>query len=343
MHLMPQLVIIATSILSFLSSLILTSFLAKYLRAKGFIDNPNNRSSHKIPTPRGGGLAILFSLTLAFLIFYIFGILRFHPSFYIAVLLIAILSFIDDKISLSAGIRFLIHIGSALLVIYYTGGLEKLPFPDPLNISLSWLGYPISLIWILGTMNIFNFLDGIDGYAGFQILIYALGLGLFFPGLWPLALVMGLSSIGFLFSNWHPAKIFMGDVGSASIGFIFAIIPFYISKNVDSPTYITVFYAVVFLWFFLSDGAFTIIRRIARGEKVWEAHRSHLYQRLNIVGWKHDKITILVALGQLLSLTLVWFLGFSWWSFLGLLILFLLFLTLVIISERSFLENEKSN
>jgi len=340
---MNQAVIIATAILIFFFALFFTRFLVSYFKKRGLLDNPNQRSSHKNPTPRGGGIAILVCQAIAFIIFHFFNITSFHYSFYLAIIIIAVISFIDDKLNLSARIRFLVHILAALLVVYYTGGLIKLPFPDPLNFSLAWFSYPVTLIWILGTMNIFNFLDGIDGYAGVQIIIYALGLGIFFPEIWPLALVLGLSSLGFLFSNWHPAKIFMGDVGSASIGFMFAILPLYLSQNMDIAPYKSVFYAVCFLWFFLSDGAFTIIRRVIRGEKVWEAHRSHLYQRLNIVGWSHDKITLLVALGQILSLTLLLFIGFSWWSFLGLLILFLVFLAFVMISERRFHELEKSN
>jgi Fuc2NAc and GlcNAc transferase len=213
-----------------------------------------------------------------------------------------------------------------VLVIYQTGDMKSLPFPAPLNIELGWFGYIFTGIWIISVINFFNFLDGIDGFSGSQAMVAGIGLVAIclLDESGTVAVCIAGAAFGFLLFNWHPAKIFMGDVGSVSLGFIFATLPFY-SSNASAE--IVVFSTAIFLWFFLADGAFTLIRRALNKERVWEAHRSHLYQRLNKAGWKHDKIVLLV---MSLSCTVIGIqvylfkIGYphTWWSLLAGLVLF---------------------
>jgi UDP-N-acetylmuramyl pentapeptide phosphotransferase/UDP-N-acetylglucosamine-1-phosphate transferase len=259
----------------FLLSWKLSLQLIMILQKKGLIDLPNSRSSHIIPTPRGGGLAILLT-------FFIFGFLS-----------VAAAGFLDDKIGLPVTIRFLIYTTAALLIYFETGGLSMFPLPEPFNFETGWLNLPLTLVWIVAVVNIYNFLDGIDGVAATQTVLASLGFILIDPtgpGFYMGTLLMA-STFGFLLINWHPARLFMGDIGSASIGFFFASLPFYL--NSVSP-HLAVYSTGFFLWFFLADGAFTICRRLIKGEKIWVAHRSHLYQQLVIAGWSHSKVVILV-------------------------------------------------
>jgi UDP-N-acetylmuramyl pentapeptide phosphotransferase/UDP-N-acetylglucosamine-1-phosphate transferase len=150
------------------------------------------------------------------------------------------------------------------------------------------------VLWILGTLNIYNFLDGIDGYAALQAVIA--GLGMTFMRLDPASEALGLAlaaaAAGFLIHNWHPARIFMGDVGSTTIGFLFAAMPLYLPVQRQPRA---VFAIGICLWFFLADGALTLTRRILQRERFWEPHRSHLYQQLVISGIQHDVVVIRIA------------------------------------------------
>jgi len=286
-------------------SLSLTRFLVKYLTSKGVMDIPNDRSSHKIPTPRGGGMAIIFSLIIGILILKIV-----HPEaplpgilFFIGALIIASTSFIDDKISLPASVRFLLHAIAAGLIIFETGGFQTFPLPEPFNLSLGWVGLPLTFIWIVAVLNIYNFLDGIDGYAGSQAVLAGIAiavLDIFGVGYY-MGSMIAATALGFLIYNWHPAKIFMGDIGSATLGFVFASLPLYFTNtSINTGIYAI----VIFLWFFLSDGAFTIVRRAFNGEKIWEAHRSHLYQQMVIYGQSHNKVVLKVMVPAFALVTL---------------------------------------
>ena len=148
-------------------------------------------------------------------------------------------------------------------------------------------------MWIVAIINIYNFLDGIDGYSGSQGAIAGAGLLLFFWG-GPLGIIGGIvlaACLAFLVFNWHPSKVFMGDGGATALGFLFAVLPFYAER--ESSTNIG-FFILIALWFFIMDGAAVILVRLLRRQKIWEAHRMHLYQKLVRVGWKHDQVTLLL-------------------------------------------------
>lgn len=304
-------------VIAFLISFLITKFLVHYLTKKGLMDVPNERSSHKIPTPRGGGLAIIISIFVS-----VFFLKMFYPElpipgilFFIGLFIISLTSFIDDKLDLPASLRFLLHAVAAGAVIYETGGFEKFPLPDPLGFNLYLFAIPLTFIWIVAVVNIYNFLDGIDGFAGTQALIGGLGIALLdLNGVgFYLGLIIAAASLGFLFLNWHPAKIFMGDIGSASLGFVFATLPLYFSQTDQN---IGVFSVVIFLWFFLSDGAYTLIRRALNGEKIWEAHKSHLYQTMVIYGKSHSEVVIKVMFPALLLTITFLFLYYFFYDYL---------------------------
>lgn len=300
-----QLLVPSLAFTTFAFSALITWLLVGFMRKKGIIDIPNERSSHEIPTPRGGGMAIIVSFLLASL-----ALLYFHPIenlpglfFWTGLVLVAITSLLDDRLNLPVYIRFGLHLAAAVMVSLETGGFEKFPLPQPYAFDLGVFNHPLTVFWILAVLNIYNFLDGIDGYAAVQGLVACIGLALLNPmgtG-FELSILLAAAIAGFLVFNWHPAKIFMGDIGSASLGFIFATLPFYLT---EVPVNVGIFSMGIFLWFFLADGAFTILRRVLKGEKIWEAHRSHIYQRLVIKGFSHAKVTSYIMLASF-SVTII--------------------------------------
>jgi Fuc2NAc and GlcNAc transferase len=293
---------IIIALVVFLISTLLTKWFAVAFKQSGIVDVPNERSSHTSPTPRGGGLAIIvavmaglsilfFSETILMIDFQVPGFL-----FWTGFLLIAATSLLDDKIGLPFYVRITLHFIAANLIFHETGGLTFFPLPEPFAIELGQvMNYTLTIFWILAVVNIYNFLDGIDGFAATQAIIAGSAMAIIDhngPGQ-TIGILTASASLGFLIHNWRPAKIFMGDIGSAALGFIFATAPLYFSQ-ID--TNLAVFSMGIFLWFFISDGAFTIIRRFVKGEKIWQAHRTHLYQRLVIAGLNHDKVATVIML-----------------------------------------------
>jgi len=284
---------------AFIISVIVNKILLVILNKKGIYDIPNERSSHIRPTPRGGGLGIVMGTILCAAVYSYITADRRIPVIILLSLIIGAVGWIDDlKKGLSTGLRFGIQLICSLVVIWIFNPIDILPLPPPLNIHLHYFGIIISVIWLIGITNIFNFLDGIDGFAGVQGFIAGLILAILFWGteisfIW---IFISLSCAGFLIFNWHPAKIFMGDVGSSFLGFLFAALPFYLKDTDSSGLRTEMFFATaIAIWFFLLDGTFTIIRRLFKKEKIWQAHRSHLYQRLVISGMSHSEVVITIC------------------------------------------------
>jgi Fuc2NAc and GlcNAc transferase len=284
---------------AFLISVATNKFLLFYLQKKGVLDVPNERSSHKIPTPRGGGLGIALGIYLSGSL-YCWAIEDSRLFLILTMsLLMGAVGLVDDlKKGLHTGLRFGIQFLCSLIIILVLKPIYELPLPSPLHIHLHYFGIVISLIWLIGITNIFNFLDGIDGFAGTQGFIGGIILALVTWGT-PVSMIGFLISTacaGFLLFNWHPAKIFMGDVGSSFLGFLFAALPFYLKDEFNSDMRSQAFFATaIVLWFFLLDGTFTMIRRLLKKEKIWTAHRSHLYQRLVISGMSHSDVVLTVS------------------------------------------------
>lgn len=269
------------------------------------IDIPNERSSHTRPTPRGGGLGIVMATLIGILF-----VVEPTPAvwaYITAGALIALVSWIDDVRSLSNRIRFGVHLLGAILVIMGGGWVEQVQLPLVGMITIGWVGIPLTILWLVGMTNIYNFMDGIDGIAGSQAVVAGGGWFLFGsltnqPFVAWLGLLVAASSAGFLFHNWQPAGIFMGDVGSAFLGFTFGWMGIIATQS--DPT--LALPAVLLVWTFLFDAGYTIIRRLQRGENIFTAHRTHLYQRMVIAGQSHARITFLYALLALIGVGIAW-------------------------------------
>lgn len=301
-----------------------TKWFIKYARVKRITDIPSERSSHVRPTPRGGGVGFVGLLFIAFTAYLIlFGIqmgIEFL-IFLIALLFISVLGWFDDRNSLSRRTRFGVQLVASLIILIFIQNLSHIAIPTFGAISLGILGFIVGIVWITGVTNIYNFMDGVDGLSSVQAISATLGWGIFFymyslQDLFVLNIFVAAGVIGFLLLNWSPARIFMGDVGSLFLGFLFGVMPLMAgaySDQIESGE--ALWFGAILLWPFLFDGAFTIIRRSLKGENIFEAHRSHLYQRLNIIGWSHKKISLLYALFSVFSLIIG--LYYMWGSELG--------------------------
>lgn len=278
-----------------------------------YLDYPNDRSSHTRPTPRGGGIGIIL-VALLFVVakrLFAFGGFGF-PEYSIGVMLpvyagavlVIITSWLDDvRNGLSQVIRLAVHIAAAGLAIWTLGGWGPLQLPFLGGVELGWLGTIAVLIWIVGLINAYNFMDGIDGIAGVQALTAAAGwlvVGLLSTSRLSIslaAIVIGSAVIGFLVHNWPPAKVFMGDVGSAFLGYTFAVLPLYAQRSaIGHEAERLPMAGVLMLFPFIADTTFTLIRRLIRKERLSQAHRSHLYQRLVLSGLSHRTVSLVYLL-----------------------------------------------
>jgi len=271
----------------FFLSLILTYGIRNYALKKELLDHPNTRSSHTVPTPKGGGLAIIFTFYAA--VSYLFIQTQIDDKLFFALLSalpVVFISLVDDIRPLSAKVRFSIQLISGVFALYFLGGIDTLNFAL-FNLQGSWLNL-FALFGIIWLTNLYNFLDGIDGYAASEALIVGVGAYVLFGS--ETALILAVATAGFLLFNWHKASIFMGDVGSAPLGFIFAILTLY---DASSSNFLGWLMLLSLFWF---DATFTLLRRAKKKESLSQAHKKHAYQRLVQAGIPHDKV-VLLAMG----------------------------------------------
>lgn len=279
-----------------------TGWFITYAKKNNITDVPIDRSSHSIPTPRGGGLGFVIISVIAFVVYFAWqGILtsEVYLSFIITLGIIASLGWFDDKNNLSAITRFAIQVVAAAIILLFVEGLSTFSLPFVSEFSLGFLSPFLGILWIAGVTNIYNFMDGIDGIATEQALTASAGWMIFAflwnePILITLNLIVFATVLVFLIYNWDPAKIFMGDVGSLFLGFFFAVMPF-LAASISAEYTIanTLWIGALLLWPFLFDSSSTLFWRLKQGENIFEAHRSHLYQRLNIAGWSHSMVSTL--------------------------------------------------
>ncbi len=286
----------------------------QFAEQRHILDIPNERSSHARPIPRGGGLAIVVVTAglalLANALLALGGWMRLLPVAG-AWLLVAAVSLADDLRSLPNRIRFAVHALAALVLILSLGHWDRVVLPLIGEVRLGWVGLPLTLLWLVGLTNAYNFMDGIDGIAGSQAVVAGVtwavaGLICGSAGVGMIGATLAGASAGFLAYNWPPARIFMGDVGSAFIGLVLATLA--VAGQAQDAR--LAFVGLLAVWPFVFDAAFTFLRRAVRRENVFSAHRSHLYQRLIILGHSHRSVTLLytalAALGGLLAV--VWLL-----------------------------------
>ncbi len=274
------------------------------------LDIPNERSSHTKPTPRGGGFVIVVVCLVFYLIYTLFFTQTFSWSYFIGAILIALISWLDDLYSISFVWRFLVHAVSAILVIQTLGEFRELSAISFYFENGRIFGLISIFFWIVWLTNAYNFMDGIDGIAGLQTVTAGIGWLIigrilhletaeFFGG------VLAFSGLGFLIHNWQPAKIFMGDVGSAFLGYSFAALPILAVKDGSESFGRLLFAGVALVWLFFFDTIFTFLKRVYNRERVWQAHRSHIYQQLVINGFSHQTVAILYGMASVLNVILL--------------------------------------
>ncbi|HEX3050385.1 MAG TPA: ElyC/SanA/YdcF family protein [Aggregatilineaceae bacterium] len=301
--------VIALSGLGIPLSLFLVMVIRHYALREKKLDIPNGRSSHTVPTPRGGGIAIVFVTIVLLLI----GIADGADMPFKNVLLfvacsvsVAGVGLLDDWWrTLSPRVRLGIHFIIALAFVVGVSAMTEFYLPVLGNLELGMIiGGMLTLFWIVGLINAYNFMDGSDGLAGTQVFLAgsAWALLFFLEGQETLALLAGLlaaSSMGFLFLNAPSAKIFMGDVGSTFLGFSFAALSvFAFAEMGNSRLPVT---SVLMVGVFVFDAAYTMLRRARNGENLLEAHHSHLYQRLIDMGYSHSSVCTYYAALMTLS------------------------------------------
>ncbi|MEP7212212.1 MAG: glycosyltransferase family 4 protein [Acidobacteriota bacterium] len=274
----------------------------RWSEKKGIVDLPNERSSHVDPTPRGGGLVIAGVCLVGYLVATYLGGARVSWGYLAGGVVIVGISWLDDIRSVHSAVRLLFHTVAALLFVSDAGVLRTLEIPGiAVELTLGWIAPALTVLWIVWLVNAYNFMDGIDGIAGMQALIAGLGWALAAfsgsaPGVYYFALIIASSAFGFLLLNWQPAKIFMGDAGSAFLGYTFAVLPVLASGENSEASGRFALTAVVVVWFFVFDSVFTFLIRLVTGQRVWTPHREHLYQRLVRSGSSHSRVSVLYGI-----------------------------------------------
>ncbi|HJN42231.1 MAG: glycosyltransferase family 4 protein [Anaerolineales bacterium] len=298
---LPAIITVAALLVSFLG----VGKMRGWAAERGLLAVPGERSSHRVATPTGGG-AVIAVVAIAGVV--CAWLLRPDwarpglPAFLIVAFLVAVVGWLDDMYTLPAGLRFGVQAVAALVIILRVGAFESIALFELGDLPLGWIGFPLTFLWVVGLINAFNFMDGIDGNAG--------GIGAAAGAMWalvawrldqPLLTTLGLllsaACLGFLGHNWQPARIFMGDVGSTFLGVTFAAMPL-LALQGSGDARLPVVGALLLapcIW----DAAFTFLRRIFQGEPPFQAHRTYLYQRLASSGYPHR-----VGAGFYLLLTL---------------------------------------
>jgi UDP-GlcNAc:undecaprenyl-phosphate GlcNAc-1-phosphate transferase len=277
-------------------SLGLTWVMIKRVR---ILDRPNERSSHSVPTPRSGGIAIVatFFIGLAS-VKALSGDPALDQSFFWifagAAGLIALVSIFDDLTGMGFRAKLMTQAFASIVVMAFGVVIDHVSLPGLGQIQLGVWGYPLTFLWIVGLTNAFNFMDGIDGIAAGAALVASVAFALVTLNqgstfIYLVSLIVAGSVAGFLFWNWQPAKIFMGDSGSQFLGFVLAVMAVMAGQFDASHTS----YLVMPLLFmhFIWDTAFTFFRRLKNGEHVTQAHRTHIYQLMTQLGFQHSHVT----------------------------------------------------
>ena len=279
-------------------SLLLTSALRRYALSKSLIDVPNARSSHTVPTPRGGGVAIVLSFLLLVPLLSIFSLLPWASAWGLigAGVGVAVLGFLDDHGHIAARWRLLGHFSAAVWALFWLGGIPPLTIIGVV-FDMGWIGVVLSLFYLVWMLNLYNFMDGIDGLASVEAIAVCLSASLIYAlmGFSSLAwapLLLSFTVAGFLYWNFPPAKIFMGDAGSGFLGVTLGILS--LQAAWASPALLWVW--VILMGVFVVDATFTLVRRLVRGDKVYEAHRSHAYQYASRQFGRHLPVTLTVGL-----------------------------------------------
>ena len=275
----------------------LTGRFRRYAQARQLLDVPDMRSSHVVPTPRGGGVAIVLSALTALPVLGALGALAWSTLWGLlgGGALVALIGFVDDHGHIAPRWRLIGHLAAATWVLAWLGGLPPLSILG-FVLKPGWVGNGLAVLYLVWVLNLTNFMDGIDGIAGVETITVSLGGVLLYlvavPGNtpWLAPLVLTSATLGFLVWNWPPAKIFMGDAGSGFLGLMLAALS--LQAAWVAPA---LFWSwVILLGAFIVDATVTLVRRVARRERFYEAHRSHAYQHATMRR-SHASVTLAVG------------------------------------------------
>lgn len=270
---------------SCLLSLGITALVKQYL-SNQLIDLPNERSSHTLPTPRGGGLGFIIAFAFTSIIYASltnqFSLLI---ALWVVLIPLVIIGFLDDRYNLPAAVRYLVQLTSASIGVAYFG---TVPLPGISNLGIfgTILAVIFSVVGITALINFYNFMDGLDGLVASVTALQLAFIGFYLhePFLWLLVAAL----VGFVWWNWSPARIFMGDVGSTVLGATVAIA---LLNNHSNSLQAWSAFSVTFP--LIADAVYTICRRLLQKENIFKAHRSHLYQRLQKSGFSHQRVALI--------------------------------------------------
>ncbi|MCQ6258014.1 glycosyltransferase family 4 protein [Pseudomonas sp. Q11] len=313
----------------------LTWILRRYALSRSLIDVPNARSSHSLPTPRGGGLAIVLSFLVTVTFLAVGGELtwNFACALLGAGAMVAILGFLDDHGHIAARWRLLGHFFAAAWALFWIGGLPTISLAN-ITVSFGWVGHVLAAFYLVWMLNLYNFMDGIDGIASVEAICACFGASLLywlagFDTLLVAPLVLAMAVAGFLYWNFPPARIFMGDAGSGFLGIILGLLSLQAAWFSSKLLWVW----LILLGVFIVDASVTLIRRLLRGDKVYEAHRSHAYQFASRQYGQHLPVTLAVA-----AINLFWLLPLAacvvLWNVDGALVLVVAYVPLVLLAIR---------
>ncbi len=316
-------------------SLLLTWMLRRYALSRSLMDIPNARSSHSVPTPRGGGVAIVLAyLAVLPLVGYqgwlswplVVGLMGTGA-------LVAVIGFLDDHGHIAARWRLLAHFVAAAWLLAWLPALPRLALLGT-SFDLGLIGYALAAVMLVWLLNLYNFMDGIDGIASVEAITVCVGGALLYalvgiPMLATAPLLLGAAVAGFLVWNFPPAKIFMGDAGSGFLGVVLGGLA--LQAAWVAPQLLWAW--LILLGVFVLDATFTLLRRLMRGDKVYEAHRSHAYQYASREYGAHLPVTLAV-----LAINVLWLLPWACVVALGyidgLLALLIAYLPLAVLAVR---------
>ncbi len=292
---------IMTGFLTFIVAFALVRHTARSDYWPRILDHPNDRSLHSRPTPRTGGLAVL-GAGLAGMVLSSLTTPDSRSSLDVLLLgliPLVVISFLDDRHGIPFQWRFPVHVwvATSLVVAGYT--LDSLALPGRVWPLSDWVAVLFTLLFTIWMINLYNFMDGMDGFAGGMAVIgfsTLAWLGRADDAFMSTCLIVAAASAGFLVHNFPPAKIFLGDTGSTALGFLAAACSLWGSKSGLFPFWV----AILVFSPFIVDATVTLLRRLLRGEKIWEAHRTHYYQRLVLLGWGHRR-TVLAEYALMLA------------------------------------------
>ncbi|RLQ96812.1 glycosyltransferase family 4 protein [Falsibacillus albus] len=283
-----------TLVLSFLASIALTPIVKKFAIAIGATDKPNHRKVHQKIMPRLGGLAIYLSFLIGLFV------LRPDGEHFMPILIgssiIIITGMLDDLIELSAKLKLMGQLLAACIVVFGGVQIEYINLPFGGELHFGFLSIPMSILWIVGITNAINLIDGLDGLAAgvSSIALITISFMAFLKGdlfVMGVALIVLGSTVGFLFYNFHPAKIFMGDTGALFLGYIISVLSLLGFKNI---TMFSLIIPVIILGVPISDTIFAIIRRFVNKQPLSAPDKSHLHHCLLRIGFTHRQTVLLI-------------------------------------------------